>query len=142
MIRIQFLAAAMLLLGLNLALADSPLKFEDPWSPLAPPGRTMAGFVTIHNQGDADITLVDATSPQFGRIELHTMTMDEGVMRMRRLDELVVTSGRKVVLQPGGRHLMLFEPEGSFEDGETINVDLIDSDGNQHSVGLRVRPRD
>ncbi len=142
MTRLQVLAATICLLGLNLALADSPLQFEDPWSPLAPPGRTMAGFVTIHNPGDEDVVLVDATSPRFGRVEIHTMTMDEGVMRMRRLEELVVSAGRMVVLQPGGRHLMLFEPEGQFEDGDTIHVELIDSDGIGHEVVLRVRPRD
>lgn len=131
----------LLLPAFSLALADSQLKFDDPWSPLAPPGRTMAGFVTIHNHADTDITLVDAASPQFGRVEIHTMTMDEGVMRMRRLDELVVASGRMVVLQPGGRHLMLFEPEDEFEDGDTIKVELIDSDGGPHEVILKVRPR-
>ncbi len=140
--RFHFLTVAVFLLGLNLAMADSPLQFDDPWSPLAPPGRTMAGFVTINNPGDADIVLVDATSRQFGRVEIHTMTMDDGVMRMRRIEELVVASGKMVVLQPGGRHLMLFEPEGQFEDGDTIDVELIDSEGGRHEVVLRVRPRD
>jgi periplasmic copper chaperone A len=142
MIRLKVLASAVLLLAFSVAMAESPLQFEDPWSPLAPPGRTMAGFVAISNPGDADITLVDATSPQFGRVEIHTMTMDEGVMRMRRLEELVVAAGRTVILQPGGRHLMLYEPVGQFEDGDTINVELIDSDGNRHEVVLHVRPRD
>ena len=142
MSRILVLAATIFLAGINLAMADSPLQFDDPWSPVAPPGRTMAGFVTIHNHGDDDITLVDAASPQFGRIEIHTMTMDEGVMRMRRLEELVVASGRMVVLQPGGRHLMLFEPKETLKDGDTIDVELIDSDGNGHEVVLHVRPRD
>lgn len=142
MIRISFLTVAVFLLALNVAMADSPLQFDDPWSPLAPPGRTMAGFVTINNPGDADIVLVDATSPQFGRVEIHTMTMDDGVMRMRRIEELVVANGKMVVLQPGGRHLMLFEPEDQFVDGDTIDVELIDSEGGRHEVVLRVRPRD
>ncbi len=140
--RSQFLTATMLLMAMPLVMADSPLEFEDPWSPLAPPGRTMAGFVTIHNHGDTDIALVDADSAQFGRVEIHTMSMDDGVMRMRRLEELAVAAGKTVILQPGGRHLMLFEPGGTFEDGDTINIELIDSDGGRHQVVLKVRPRD
>jgi periplasmic copper chaperone A len=141
MISLRTIALLLLLPAAGQLMADSPLEFDDPWSPLAPPGRTMAGFVTIHNHGDSDIALVDATSPQFGRVEIHTMTMDEGVMRMRRLEELVVASGRMVVLQPGGRHLMLFEPSTEFENGDTIDVELIDSEGGTHAIELRVRPR-
>ena len=140
--RSQLLAFTFLLCAIPMAMADSPLEFVDPWSPLAPPGRTMAGFVTILNHGDTDIALVDADSAQFGRVEIHTMSMDDGVMRMRRLEELTVAAGRKVILQPGGRHLMLFEPTGTFEDGDTISIELIDSDGGRHHVVLRVRPRD
>ena len=139
---LKIFTAILFLTGLNLALAESVLEFEDPWSPLAPPGRTMAGFVTLHNPGDSDITLVNATSPQFERVEIHTMSMDDGVMRMRRLEELVVGAGKKVILQPGGRHLMLFEPSQTFEDGDTIDLELIDSEGARHNLALKVRPRD
>ena len=142
MTRLQLLTAVCGLLALGMASAESPLQFNDPWSPLAPPGRTMAGFMTIDNTGENDIALVDATSPQFGRIELHTMTMDEGVMRMRRLEELMVAAGESVTLEPGGKHLMLFEPAVQFEDGDTLDVELIDSDGGRHDVVLRVRPRE
>ncbi len=138
----RLLAALLLLLTSSLAWTDTPLEFEDPWSPLAPPGRTMAGFVTIHNHGDDDIVLVDAHGSRFGRVEIHTMSMDDGVMRMRRLNELVVPAGRQVILQPGGRHLMLFEPAKQFEDGDTIDIELIDSEGARHNLALKVRPRD
>ena len=140
--RFHALIAAASLMALSLAWADAPLQFEDPWSPLAPPGRTMAGFVVIDNPGPDDIVLVDASSTQFGRVEIHTMAMDDGVMRMRRLDELEVPAGESVTLEPGGRHFMLYEPTATFEDGDHIEIELVDSDEQRHELVLRVRPRD
>ncbi|QOC23612.1 copper chaperone PCu(A)C [Wenzhouxiangella sp. AB-CW3] len=139
---LRYFFAALLFFAASTLLADVALEFEDPWAPLAPPGRTMAGFVTIHNHGDSDITLVDAHSPQFGRVEIHTMKMDDGVMRMRRLEELVVEAGRHIILQPGGRHLMLFEPERTFEDGDQIDIELVDDQNQRHVLTATVRPRD
>lgn len=121
------------------AIAD--LVFDDPWSPLAPPGRTMAGFMTLSNTGDDPIALIDGQSPQFGRIEIHDMVNDEGVMRMRRLDQLLINPGEEVVLKSGGFHIMLMEPRGTFEAGDQIELVLLDEAGQRHATELEVRPR-
>lgn len=122
-------------------LAAQNLKIDDAWSPQAPPGRMMAGFLTITNPGTEDVILVDAESPQFGHVELHTMIMDDGVMRMRRLNELVIPAGEQVELKPGGLHLMLIEPKGTFELGEQLEVTLIGADDSRITLQSEVRPR-
>ena len=124
-----------------LALAEIPLTVEDPWTPEAPPGRMMAGFMLLHNPGESDVALVDATSPGFGHVEIHTMVMDDGVMRMRRLDELVIPAGETVELRPGGLHLMLIEPLESFSQGDQIEVELIDDQGRRLGLQSEVRSR-
>ncbi|MFW5927064.1 MAG: copper chaperone PCu(A)C [Wenzhouxiangella sp.] len=122
-------------------VAESALEFSNAWSPEAPPGRMMAGFVEIHNPSDRAVVLVDGKSPQFGRVEIHTMKMDDGVMRMRRLDELAVEPGESVQLESGGLHLMLIEPAAPLSSGDRIEVTLIDADGGEHPFVLEVRPR-
>ncbi len=135
--RILALIATLLLAG----VAEAGLEIRDAWSPEAPPGHMMAGYLELVNTADADIALVDAFSPQFERVEIHTMTMDDGVMRMRRLDQLPVPAGDTVILQPGGLHLMLITPHQNLAVGDMIEVELVDAEGNHIPVTLEVRSR-
>lgn len=133
---------ASLLFATGLTAGDTAdLSFSQGWSPEAPPGRTMAGFVTISNPGDRDIELVDGESPKFARVEFHTMSMDEGMMRMRRLDSLTVPAGETVELAPRGLHLMLFEPRQRLTAGDVIEIELIDAGGKRHAYSAEVRQR-
>lgn len=132
---------SVLFLAPGLALADPVLHIGDPWAPEAPPGRMMAGFMQLHNASDEAIRLVDAESPQFGHVEIHTMIMDEGVMRMRRLDELVIEPDEAVELRPGGLHLMLMEPLERVEVGDRIAITLIDDQNRRYPLQAEVRVR-
>ena len=138
--RFRMLCSSLMLLPM-LALADAPLQITEAWSPEAPPGRMMAGFMQLYNNGEEDIALVDAASPQFAHVEIHTMIMDEGVMRMRRLDELVIEAGKIVELRPGGLHLMLIEPLERLAIGDLIEIELIDDQGRRYPLTSEVRER-
>lgn len=136
------ISATACLLTLSAAAAEGQgPTFADGWSPEAPPGQTMAGFVTIRNPTEHEMVLVGGESPQFERVEIHTMTMDDGIMRMRRLDRLVVPAGETVVLKPRGLHLMLIAPRTGLAAGEHIQVSLRDNDGNRHDLELEIRQR-
>ncbi|TVQ36049.1 MAG: copper chaperone PCu(A)C [Wenzhouxiangella sp.] len=124
------------------ALAEeNQLQFENVWTPEAPPGRMMAGFMEIHNPGNTSVAIVDARADGFGYVELHNTTMDDGVMRMRRIDSLDIAPGQTLVLEPGGLHVMLIEPIQQFTAGDRISLVLIDSDGREYSAPSEVRPR-
>jgi copper(I)-binding protein len=71
------------------------------------PGRPSAGYLTIVGGSTAD-RLVSASAPG-ARIELHSMSMEGGIMRMAKLDGLVVPAAARVALAPGGTHLMIFD---------------------------------
>ncbi len=130
-----------LLLAAMLASAEPRLQIIDPWSPEAPPGRMMAGFMGLHNPTAAPIVLVDAHSPQFAHVEIHTMIMDEGVMRMRRLEQLRIEPGASINLAPGGLHLMFIEPLAHRVAGDRIEVELMDDQGHSHPLVAEVRAR-
>lgn len=123
------------------AVSADALDIIDPWTPEAPPGRMMAGFMTLTNDSDEPIMLVDATSPLFERVEIHTMIMDDGVMRMRRLEHLTIEPGQSVSLEPGGKHLMLMGPGERLSSGDRIPVTLIDSNDVEYRLTSVVRPR-
>ena len=90
------------------------------------PGRQMsAGFFVLENNTDADIRITSATSPQFGAVEIHETTIEDGVSRMRELEALIVPANGSVTLERGGKHLMLMRGENV---GASISLQLL-SDG-------------
>ena len=129
-----------LLISLPILAADR-LVINDAWTPQAPPGRLMAGFLELHNPGDQDVVLVDAESPDFDRVEIHTMVMVDGVMRMRRLDKLIIPAGETVKLEPGGLHLMMMGPEVTPGLGDALEITLIAEDDSRASFSSIIRPR-
>lgn len=85
-----------------------------------------AGYLTVTNTTGSDVTLQAASAPGIGRIELHeSLASDDGVMSMEpRPDGFVIPAGETVSLQPGGKHLMLFDAEGT--EDLTITLDFGD----------------
>lgn len=94
-----------------------------PWSRPALAGGTGAGFMTLRSTGGAD-RLVSAASPAARTVELHTMTMDGGIMRMRPVPDIPVPAGGTVTLAPGGMHVMLIGLTAPLRAGDRIPVTL------------------
>lgn len=119
------LFCAVLLSLATSAASSCELTLESGWVRTAPPGATvMAGFGKLGNPGHVDSALARVESPDFGRVELHSMVMDGDVMRMRKVDRIDVKAGETVELKPGGLHLMLFEPKRELAEGSEIPLTL------------------
>ncbi|MCB1539042.1 MAG: copper chaperone PCu(A)C [Rhodospirillales bacterium] len=86
----------------------------------APSAEVGVGFLTLKNAGDTPDTLVSVTSPEIAqKIELHKMTMDAGVMRMRPLEDgITVPAGQSVALSPMGLHVMFMQLKKPLVEGE------------------------
>lgn len=102
------------------------LVIETPWTRATPPAAAVAaGYLTITNTGDAPDRLLAGTAPFAGRVEIHEMAMDDGVMRMRELaGGLALPPGETVRLEPGGFHVMFMELSAPLEAGETVRATL------------------
>ncbi|MEM9055275.1 MAG: copper chaperone PCu(A)C, partial [Pseudomonadota bacterium] len=87
-------------------------------------GRDMTmGGVTLSATG-GDVTLTSASSPAFGTIELHTMTMTDGKMTMRKVENFEITDGGELKLERGGNHFMMFDVSDDVVGGETVDITL------------------
>lgn len=108
------------------------LSVEDGWIRLPPAPRPMlAGFGRIAN-GCRDVQVVVAVrSPRFGEVSLHETRMVDGVSRMRELERLPVAPAGEAVLQPGGLHLMLMQPDAVLAEGERVPLVLVLEDGRE-----------
>ncbi|MDO8900051.1 MAG: copper chaperone PCu(A)C, partial [Phenylobacterium sp.] len=104
--------------------AEPSVVAADAWCRPAAAGAPAVGcYVTL--QSAVDDRLVAVQSPAAARSEIHTMSMDDGVMRMRALpDGLVLPAGERVALRPGAEHLMLIGPTGALDEGGEVALTL------------------
>ena len=100
------------------------IELGDAWA-RASATQTSAAYLTIENNGAEADTLLEARSPVAGTVEIHDMTMEDMVMRMRRLDNLPVAAGERVELAPGGKHIMLIGLAGPLEEGASVLLTLV-----------------
>ena len=124
------------------ASAARTLEVRNGWAAPTPGGvQVAAGYLTIVNGAGADDRLVSASSPRAAQIEVHEMSMDGAIMRMRPVaGGLAVPAGATVTLSPGGGlHLMFMGVTQPFAEGETIPVTLTFEHAGDVAVELRVR---
>ncbi len=115
------------------------IGIEHPWSRATPPGaRTGAGYFVLTNTGSADDKLVSASSPAAEKVEVHEMSIKDGIMNMRRVDVLTIPAGGTASLSPGGYHLMLMGLKAPFKEGQMIPVTLTFEKGGPVEVELQV----
>lgn len=102
----------------------SEISVSDAWARESAT-RTSAAYVKIENKGDADDMLTGAMSPVAETVEIHDMTMEGMVMKMRKLDGVPVKAGETVELAPGGKHIMLIGLHGPIEEGASVPLTLV-----------------
>jgi hypothetical protein len=116
------------------------LQVNNPYAREVPPGApASASFMELHNPTDHDIVITNAQSAAADIVELHTHSNDNGVMRMRQIPQIVVPAHGQTMLQPGGLHIMLIEPQESLSAGQQIEVQLQFSDGSHKTVTMPVK---
>ena len=132
-----------LIASLAQSFATSPITIERPWARASAPGQTVGGgFMTILHQGATEDRLVSATTPIAREVQIHTMNMDGGVMRMRPVEGgLTIPAGGRVVLQPGGLHLMFMELSAPLAAGSTFPVTLRFANAGDIKVEFNVEAR-
>lgn len=85
-------------------------------------GNPGAAYFTLKG-GAADETLVEVTSPQAIRAEMHDSGMEGGVMKMRPIaGGVAVPAGGEVRFAPGGKHVMLFDINPAVKSGGTMKL--------------------
>ena len=125
-------ACAVLVAGLLAAPARAQevragdLTITQAWSRATPGGAKVAGgYLTIENKGSAPDRLIHCSGDVAGKIEVHEMSMKNGVMTMRPLDSgLTIEPGKTVKLAPGGFHLMLFDLKSPLKQGDKVPITL------------------
>src|SRR5690348_881489 len=128
---LRSLAASWWVVGVVPATAiatDYPLhdlRIEHPYARATPPGaQSGAAYFTIRNLGNASDKLVGVASPVSKSAQVHSMTMDGNVMRMRALPSLDIPPNASVTLGPGSYHVMLVGLSHPLAAGDKVPLTL------------------
>ena len=124
------LSAGSLLATLSIASAhdykSGDLTIGHPWSRATLPNAPVAGgYMTITNTGNTADRLIGGSSPAAGGVEVHQMSMEGDIMKMRPVEGgLEIKPGETVTLKPGGYHLMLTKPAKRLMEGDHVPLTL------------------
>ena len=120
--------------------ASDDIRIENTFARAAIPGMHMSGaFMVIHNDGDTEHLLVDATSSAARHVELHAHIEEDGMMRMRRMAHFHLKPGQAKTLKPGGLHIMLMGLQEEMKEGSNITVELIFQDDSRTLITVPVK---
>lgn len=113
----------MLLSTVTLVNAADLVTIENAWVRSTLPGQDVgAAYMTLTSPQNMQLMSVESDVTK--SVEIHSMRMQNGVMKMRMLKELPLTTGTPYKLAPGGYHLMLFDLKKPLNSGDKVNFVL------------------
>jgi len=122
------------------AHSDGGIMVKDAWVREAPPSaQVLAGYMVIENHTDKEKVLVGVTSPAFNKIEIHKTVNKNGMASMEQQKQLSIAAQGNVKLEPGGFHLMLFNPGKTIKAGDTIAFTLKFANGSTSMINAPVK---
>jgi copper(I)-binding protein len=102
------------------------IHISQPWARATPKGASSAAaYMTITNNGKTPDRVTCVLSDAAAECQIHTMTMDNGVMMMRPVEGgLEIKPGETVTLKPASLHVMLLNLKHPLEQGNTVKTTL------------------
>ena len=127
----------LVLLSPTIAFAELEIS-EARIKNLPPTVPVRAGYMTIHNSSQMAVSIVAIRSEAFASVEIHRSTMQDGMMRMDRVENLEIDPGASQQLAPGGLHLMMMQPVKPIQPGDEIEIILQLDDGSEQQLMMKV----
>jgi len=97
-----------------------------------------AGYMTLVNASDEEVTLLKVESDVYNKIEVHEMVAVDGLMEMREVKDLSIPGNGQIKFEPGGKHLMLMGPKEHLKTGQKVDMTLVFKSGKKQTVSIQV----
>ena len=121
-IKILAFAAGLAVAGAALA-QPTQLEVNNAWAG-ATPGKAENGAAYVTITSPTADRLISASTPAAKKAELHTMSMQGMVMKMRPISGVDIPAGQAVSLKPGGEHIMLMGLNQPLREGQSFPLTL------------------
>ena len=102
-------------------------------------------YMIVSNRTGETDRMIDFKTNRAGRVELHTMAIENDIMRMRRVENFEFPSNwdnTVYALSPKGDHIMLFDMPSDFVAGEEFTGTAIFEKSGEIPVTITVKSRD
>lgn len=120
--RLARIAAALLILGAASAV-HAQVRVDGAWARATVPSQSATGaFMRL--TADKDVVLIGVSSPVARVVEVHEMSMDKDIMRMRAVAQLPLKAGQTNELKSGGLHIMMMGLKKQIKVGEVVPLTL------------------
>ncbi len=118
------------------------LEISMPMIRATPPKAPVsAGYMKISNPSETADRLIGGSAEFAGKVEIHEMTMDGNIMKMRPVEGgLEIPSGSEVFLKPAGYHIMLMQLKEQMQEGQTRKLTLEFEQAGSIELELPVMP--
>ena len=108
------------------------------WTIASMPGQDSAA-VAMHITSQKDASIVAASSTAAGSVEIHSMTEEGGMMKMRAMDEFPLKASQEATLGSNGNHLMLIGLKKPLKVGESVPLTLTLQFADKHKEKIEVK---
>ena len=118
---------------------DPRISLEMPRVRVAQAKQNSAGFIKITNKAEQEIRLLKAETDVANVVELHISTEENGVHKMRPVQDIRIVPNETVELKSGSYHIMLLNLKRTLKEGEEVPVTLYFSQGAPVTVNFPVK---
>jgi periplasmic copper chaperone A len=119
--------------------AAQAIAVKNAWIRWLPNNLPAAGYVTLANNSDKPIDLVDISSADYGSAMLHQTVSSGSTQKMVMVDKLTVPAHGEAQIAPGGYHVMLEDAKHKIAPGDTVHLKLRFSDGETVDTAFPVK---
>ncbi len=117
------------------------VEVSNAWIKAAPVAmKTSAGFMVLQNHNARPEKILSAEFSASNVVELHEMLYENDMMKMRKMDAMVIPAKGSLVLEPGGLHVMFIDLKQDLKEGETYDITLNLESGQKLVVPAPVKP--
>jgi hypothetical protein len=139
----MFFLAGMLLCGTAVATQSSRgILVKDAWVRWLPANLPAGGYLTLVNQGDAQVSLIGASCADYGSVSLHQSLQQGTVSGMTPVTAIGIKAHSTLDFAAEGYHLMLMQPKRPLKPGDRISVTLEFSSGAPIAAQFELRAAD
>lgn len=121
--------------------AAATLRVDKAWARATAPGATVAAvYLSIHG-GTADDRLVGVSTARAAMAQIHSVTTEAGVARMREASAgIAIPASSTVTLAPHGLHIMLMRLATPLVNAEHFTLTLEFAEAGKVEVDVPVQP--
>jgi copper(I)-binding protein len=124
-------------LSLNAIVYAADIQVENAWARATVPGQDV-GMVNLSITSKQAATLIGITSAACKSVEMHSMTHENNMMKMREVKAIALSAGKRVNFEESGYHLMLIGLKSPLGEGENIPLTLRVKMATQREVNVKV----